>query len=48
MDNYFNIFRKINPKYYQSPSNIDFIIKLLRARNIEADPNTKINIKMIL
>lgn len=32
---------KTTPKYYQSSNNIDFIIKLLRAKNIGVDPNTK-------
>lgn len=41
LDNFFTKYIKEVPKYYQSSSNIDFIIKLLMAKNIGADPNTK-------
>ena len=41
MDTFINIFITKRPQYYESSNNIDFIIKLIRAKNIGADPNTK-------
>lgn len=41
MDNLYNKYINKRPQYYESSNNIDFIIKLIRAKNIGADPNTK-------
>jgi len=41
MDTFINIFIDKRPQYHESSNNIDFIIKLIRAKNIGADPNTK-------
>jgi len=41
MDTFINIFINKRPQYHKSSNNIDFIIKLIRAKNIGADPNMK-------
>jgi len=41
IDNFFNKYIKTTKQYYESPNNIDFIIRLLMAKNIGAAPNIR-------